>query len=192
MSAESVIRALETRHLGKRYIWQAAGGGGVHHWLTANRRGPTPNHRTAGLCCFHLPLLAAFETGDLSWDAVGNLIVAQMGAGFTRTFPRAWAPAGIERYYMGTFLDSFRAGREALGLALPLRRGDIVFFSARGAPYFAHVAIATGLGMETISFGHGAALNGGVALPVQRRSILQLRSDFNNLITEVHYGRPPW
>jgi hypothetical protein len=145
-----------------------------------------------GLCCFHLPLLAAFQTGDLSWEAAGDLIFAQISAGLTRRFPRAWAPAGIERYYMGTFLGRYRSARDALRRARALRRGDIVFFSVRGLRYFAHVAIATGLGMETISFGHGAPMLGRVALPVQRRSILQLRIDFGNQITEVHYGRPPW
>lgn len=56
----------------------------------------------------------------------------------------------------------------------------------------AHVTVATGRGTETLSFGHGAGLIGGVPLRVERRTIHQLLGGFNNQITAVHYGAPSW
>jgi hypothetical protein len=152
-----------------------------------------PDYKGGGMCCFHLPLVAAFLAGDLSWEAAGNLIVAQMVAGINRGFPADWAPSGSYRYHTGSlFCLPIRTIQESLNLATPIRRGDVVFLSAAGLPYFAHVAIATGNGTETISFGHGAGLQGGAALPIERRTMHQLIDDFGNQITQIHYGAPPW
>ena len=193
MSAGAVLTYLQAHHVGQQYVWQAAGGGPIHHWLTTTTTAPMPGI-AGGMCCFHLPLVAAIQSGNLTKDQAGNLIVDQMMSGINNTFPASWAPAGIQRYYFGNILGCLpiRTVQEALGGAPNPMAGDLVFFSTNTLKWFAHVAVATGIGAGTISFGHGAGLGGGVALRVETRSIYQILNDFNNQMTQVHFGTPPW
>ena len=180
MSAAIVIKKLESyEHFG--FKWIAAGSGGFHHWVTARADAARPEFMTCGLCCFHLPLAMAIEAGCMTRDQAGDLIVDQMQSGMSRQPLGKWVPAGLTTYR-----------------TLPLvgnspKRGDVVFFSGHGAPYFAHVAVATGNGDEVISFGHDAPyLQGGLhARMVERMSIAAVKR-VNNALTEVHFGTPAW
>lgn len=193
MSAAKVLENLKKNHVGKKYVWQAAGGGKIHHWLTSGTQGDKPDIASGGLACFHLPLMAAIETGDFTWEQAGALIFAQAECGFTKKFPKEWAPNGTTRYYYGTVATvPIRAVQDVMGGAPNPSPGDVVFFSAPGAEWFAHVAVATGNGSETISFGHGADLLGGKALPVEKRTIQQCIADFGGKINKVEFGTPPW
>ena len=180
MSTEAVVRKLESyEHFG--FKWIAAGSGGFHRWVTDNNEGPRPEFMTCGLCCFHLPLVAAIQTSCISRDRAGDLIVDQMAAGMHNQTPQQWAPAGLTKY------------RNWPLFANAPRRGDVVFFSGLNAPYFAHVAVATGNGDEVISFGHNAPyLQGGLhALMVERLTIADIKR-LNNALTDVHFGTPSW
>jgi hypothetical protein len=73
------------------------------------------------------------------------------------------------------------------------KRGDVVFFSGHSAPYFAHVAVATGNGDEVISFGHDAPyLQGELHTCVVKRMSIAAVKRVNNALMEVHFGTPAW
>lgn len=181
MSAETVIRKLESyENFG--FKWIAAGTGGFHHWVTVSHDSPRPEFMTCGLCCFHLPLVAAIQTGCMNRDQAGDLIVNQMLSGQQNQMPQQWVCAGLTKHHTWPAC-----------LATFPERGDIVFFSGHNAPYFAHVAVATGNGEEVMSFGHDAPyLQGGAhARTVERLTITAIKR-INNALTEVHFGAPSW
>ncbi|CAH0540747.1 hypothetical protein [Vibrio marisflavi] len=175
--SEVVIRKLEQfEHFG--FKWIAAGSGGFHHWVTDSKSDEQPEFMTCGLCCFHLPIVAGIETGRLSKDEAGDLIVSQMKSGISGGEPDAWFQGKLTKKGMFSSTPS---------------RGDIVFFSAKEAKYFAHVAVATGNDDEIITFGHDAPyLQGGKhTLLVERKTIDDVKS-LNRLLTDVHYCSPSW
>lgn len=131
----------------QRMEWRAAG---AFTWLaqTAAERNLIPDQfRTNGIACFEVPLIAAERSGRLNAGQVAGLSVNATANGRTRV-PPAWCPQGLNRFYYGPWL------RNIMFLGGWPRRGDVVYFWASGAGYFAHVAIATGNGSEVISFGH--------------------------------------
>ncbi len=71
--------------------------------------------------------------------------------------------------------------------------GDFVFFSANGVTYDAHVAIATGNGYDTISFGHDGVGNvqAAQALLVQRMTVDQIFA-VNPGLRSAHFLTPNW
>ena len=179
MNTEQVTRRLEM-FVSFGFKWIAAGTGGFHHWVTAGNPGSRPEFMTCGLCCFHLPLAAAIETGSLSRDRAGDLVVDQMQSGISGGVPKQWVPKGLTKHQ--TLLNDKHPAR-----------GDLVFFSGAGAPYFAHVAVATGDDDEVISFGHDAPyLQGGTHTRlVEKLSIAQVKR-VNSALTGVHFGSPSW
>jgi len=177
--SEVVTRKLEQfEHFG--FKWIAAGTGGFHHWVTDSRNNNQPEFMTCGLCCFHLPIAAGIETGRLTKDEAGDLIINQMQSGMSDSAPSDWVQGNLTK--KGMFSN-------------PPNRGDIVFFSAKGKgnKYFAHVAVATGNDDEVITFGHDAPyLQGGKhTLLVEKKTINEVKT-INKLLTDVHYGAPSW
>lgn len=179
MSAELVITRLESyENFG--FKWIAAGSGGFHHWATADKDTGKPEFMTCGLCCFHLPLAAAISTGCMTRDGASDYIFEQMASGMQKRAPNQWVRGGLTQH--STWFGGNHPGR-----------GDAVFFSGAGAPYFAHVAVATGNGDEVISFGHDAPyLAGGThPLTVERLTIAEIKR-LNPALTTVHFGAPSW
>ena len=177
MSATSVCQQLEVFN-GSYFNWIAAGTGAFHYWATTTGK-EVSDFSEGGLCCFHFPLLGAFLTNSLTQDQIGNLIIDQMSSGLSGKEPLGWVPPGLQKY-------------KPKGSALP-RRGDVVFFSGKGAQYFAHVSVATGQGSETISFGHNAPyLQGGKhLLKIEKLTIEQILG-LNKAFTAAHFGTPCW
>ncbi|MCP1456981.1 MULTISPECIES: hypothetical protein [Pseudomonas] len=71
--------------------------------------------------------------------------------------------------------------------------GDFVLFSGANARYSAHVAIATGVGYDTVTFGHNAisGLPAAQALPVQNLTVDQIFA-LNPALTTAHFLTPIW
>ena len=178
MTAELVISKLETyENFG--FKWIAAGAGGFNYWATTDGA-PRPEFMTCGLCCFYLPLAAAVEAGCMTKEGAGDLIFNQMESGMRRAEPRGWVPAGLTKHRTGV-------------MANHPNRGDVVFFSGKNAPYFAHVAVATGNGDELISFGHDAPyLQPGMHIRLVSRITIADVKAANNMLTDVHFGAPSW
>ena len=176
MSATAVCQQMEV-WVGSYFNWIAAGSGAFYKWATDKDDKPVSDFSAGGLCCFYFPLLCGYLTKDLDRDEIGNLIIDQMSSGITGGQPTRWAPSGIQAYKKGTSIP----------------RGSVVFFSGKGAAYFAHVAVATGNGSSTVSFGHNAPyLQGGLhSLQVERLTVEDLLQ-LNKAFTKVHHGLPGW
>ena len=179
MSAATVCLLMEGM-IGNSFYWIAAGSGKFHMWATTTGSAdPADNDFSdGGLCCFHLPLLCGWLKESLTKDQIGDLLVAQMMCGISGGAPNAWAPSGVTKYKEGT---------------TRMLRGSVVFLSGKGAPYFAHVCVATGNGSDTVSFGHNAPyLSGGKhLLNIEKKSVGEILK-LNPAFTDVHYGTPVW
>lgn len=177
MSANAVCQQMEV-FVGSQFNWVAAGSGAFYKWATDSKDKPVSDFSAGGLCCFYFPLLCAYLCASLNRDQIGDLIVDQFSSGLSGGAPMKWCPSGISKYG---------------GSKNPPPRGSVIFFSGKGAPYFAHVCVATGNGSETVSFGHNAPyLQGGLhLLTIERRTIEDLKS-LNKAFTDVHHGVPAW
>jgi hypothetical protein len=135
------------QYVGQRFQWEAANG---FSWLalTGAERNMVPDEfRTGGIACFEVPLIAAGRLARITAADVADLSVAATANGH-KNIPTAWTPRGVNRYYYGPWM------RNIMFLGGWPQRGDIVFFWASGVGYFAHAAVATGVGSEVISLGH--------------------------------------
>lgn len=177
MSATAVCQQMEV-WVGSTFNWVAAGTGSFQRWATDKKDKGVSDFSAGGLCCFYFPLLCAYLTKDLTREEIGDLIFDQMSSGISQSPPLGWCPSGVNKYN---------------GAKTPLPRGSVVFFSAKGAPYFAHVAVATGEGSTTVSFGHDAPyLQGGlIPLQVARLTVDEIKK-INKGLTDVHFGVPCW
>jgi hypothetical protein len=104
--------------------------------------------RAGGIACFEVPLLAAGRLKMISAADVAHRSTEAASTPKNGNVPVTWAPRGLKRFYYGPWL------RHIMFLGGWPQRGDVVYFWAAGAGYFAHVAVATGNGSEVISLGH--------------------------------------
>jgi hypothetical protein len=151
--------------------------------------GAMPDWRTAGLACFTLPIVMAILCGCQTRNQAEQMLADMTGIAGGAPMNATWAPNGVRRYFFGGVRGLIQ---RKIGTPPVLTKGDIVYFSGNNAPYFAHVAIATGNGAEVLSFGHAApAIAFATPQTIERLTIQQI-ANANGRLTACHFGNPPW
>ncbi|MCU1721823.1 MULTISPECIES: hypothetical protein [unclassified Pseudomonas] len=166
--------------VGQQFLWEASKTRLLNDCLSA----PPVARPAYSLSCYELPFYAARQTGvtDLACDAVAQGLFALMQG---RPVPATAFVGGLRSY------NNYGLWQYIWWQNLPLA-GDFVFFSGPGAKYMAHVAIATGVGYDTVSFGHNGLGGGGAqALQVANLTVAQIFA-LNPQLTSAHFFTPTW